>query len=137
MGSRRDWRQAPRGKRAKDWGLVDDVVSRTKWDETVLARAKALAGRQTVTRGPAVTLPALSPKISDTSFTYKYVELTFDRAARTALAISGTLFSLVGVVVALGGYVSPQGCAGHVVAGVGVGVSGGVVSRRRRAGGWT
>src|SRR5918912_311398 len=25
-----------KGKRAKDWGLVDHVVSRSKWDETVV-----------------------------------------------------------------------------------------------------
>src|SRR5438128_2491266 len=42
------------GKRARDWGLVDDVVSRSKWDDAVAARARALAARQTVTRGPAV-----------------------------------------------------------------------------------
>src|SRR5438477_4236526 len=37
-----------KGKRAKDWGLVDDLVPRTKWDEVVAARAKALAERQTI-----------------------------------------------------------------------------------------
>jgi len=72
-----------KGKRAKDWGLVEDVVSRSKWDETVAARAKALAAKQTVTRGPAVQLSELAPKITDKAFTYRHVELTFDRAART------------------------------------------------------
>ncbi|MBA3392392.1 MAG: benzoyl-CoA-dihydrodiol lyase [Deltaproteobacteria bacterium] len=72
-----------KGKRAKDWGLVDDVVSRSKWDETVATRAKALAAKQTVTRGPAVKLPALAPKITDQAFTYGHVTLSFDRAART------------------------------------------------------
>src|SRR3954464_11267186 len=73
-----------KGKRAKDWGLVDDVVSRSKWDEAIAARAKQLAANQTVTRGPAVQLPELSPKITDKAFTYKYVELAIDRGARTA-----------------------------------------------------
>ncbi len=73
-----------KGKRAKDWGLVDDVVSRTKWDETVLARAKALATKQKVTRGPAIELPALGSKITDKAFTYRYVELAIDAGARTA-----------------------------------------------------
>ena len=73
-----------KGKRAKDWGLVDDVVSRTKWDETVLARAKALAVKQTVTRGPAMELRPLNAKYTDDSITYTHVELAFDRAARTA-----------------------------------------------------
>ncbi len=72
-----------KGKRAKDWGLVEDVVSRSKWDEAVSARAKALAAKQTVTRGPAVRLPELAPKITDKAFTYRHVELTIDRATRT------------------------------------------------------
>jgi benzoyl-CoA-dihydrodiol lyase len=73
-----------KGKRAKDWGLVDAVVSRTSWDKMVTERAKALAAKQVVTRGPAVELPALSPKMTDSAYTYRYVELTFDRTARTA-----------------------------------------------------
>jgi benzoyl-CoA-dihydrodiol lyase len=73
-----------KGKRARDWGLVDDVVSRSKWDEAVAARARALAARQTVTRGPAVALSELAPKITDKAITYRHVELTIDRAARTA-----------------------------------------------------
>src|ERR1043165_9743578 len=36
-----------KGKRAKDWGLVDHVVSRSKWDEVVAERARALAAKQT------------------------------------------------------------------------------------------
>jgi len=73
-----------KGKRAKEWGLVDDVVSRTKWDEMVLARAKALAAKQSVTRGPAIELKPLGAKINDDAIKYANVELTFDRAARTA-----------------------------------------------------
>jgi glucose dehydrogenase len=61
----------------------------------------------------------------------------FDHAARTALAISGALFSLVGFVLALGGYLSPEGSAFHVLAGLGLIVSGVLVSRRHRAGAWT
>lgn len=61
----------------------------------------------------------------------------FDRAAHTALAISGALFSLVGFVLALGGYLSPEGSAFHVLTGLGLIVSGALVSRRHRAGAWT
>jgi len=73
-----------KGKRAKDWGLVEDVVSRSKWDEAVAARAKTIAAKQTVTRGPAVQLDALEPKITDKAFTYRHVELAIDRGTRTA-----------------------------------------------------
>jgi benzoyl-CoA-dihydrodiol lyase len=79
-----------KGKRAKDWGLVDDVVSRSKWDEVVAARARALAAKQTVTRGPAVVLSELAPKVSDKAIAYRHVELAIDKAERTAaLTIKG------------------------------------------------
>jgi benzoyl-CoA-dihydrodiol lyase len=73
-----------KGKRAKDWGLVDHLVSRTKWDESVTARAKELAAKQQVTRGPAFELKALEPKMTADKITYKFVEFSVDAAARTA-----------------------------------------------------
>ncbi len=73
-----------KGKRAKEWGLVDAVISRTGWDKAVGERATALAAAQTVSRGPAVELPELAPTVTAKGLAYKYVELTIDRAARTA-----------------------------------------------------
>src|SRR6185436_12840228 len=73
-----------KGKRAKEWGLVDHVVSRSKWDEVVAERARALAAKQTVARGPAVQLSELAPKVTDKAITYRYVELSVDRDERTA-----------------------------------------------------
>jgi len=74
-----------KGKRAKDWGLVDGVVSRTKWDETVAARAKALAAAAPeLPRGPAVKLAPITAEQSGETFTYRHVTLTIDRTARTA-----------------------------------------------------
>ena len=67
----------------------------------------------------------------------KVSDRRFDRAARAALAISGALFTLVGFVLALGGYLSPKGSAFHLLAGMGLIVSGLLVSRRHRAGAWT
>jgi benzoyl-CoA-dihydrodiol lyase len=79
-----------KGKRAKDWGLVDHLVSRTKWDEAVTARAKELAAKQQVTRGPAFKLPPLEAKITPEKLAYKFVELTFDATTRTgALVVRG------------------------------------------------
>jgi len=79
-----------KGKRAKDWGLVDDIVSRSKWDDAVVARAKALAAKQTVTRGPKLELQPLAPKLSADAIEYGHVKLTVDHAARTAnLVITG------------------------------------------------
>ena len=74
-----------KGKRAKDWGLVDDVVARSKWDETVKARAKALAGKGgEVARGPAVELGALAPKVTADAVTYRHVTVELDRTERVA-----------------------------------------------------
>jgi benzoyl-CoA-dihydrodiol lyase len=86
-----------KGKRAKDWGLVDHVVSRSKWDEMVASRARALAERSSVVRGPAVQLPELAPKLTDQAIKYRYVELVIEgdghaaaqgeRGARTATLV--------------------------------------------------
>ncbi len=73
-----------KGKRAKDWGFVDALVARTSWDKAVAERAKALAAKQTVTRGPAFVLSPLEPKITADAITYRFVSLTIDNAARTA-----------------------------------------------------
>src|ERR1700749_2876376 len=61
-----------KGKRAKDWGLVDHLVSRTKWDAAVSDAAKSLAAKQTIVRGPAFALPALDAKITADKLAYKY-----------------------------------------------------------------
>jgi len=62
----------------------------------------------------------------------------YDKAARTVLAISGALFSLVGFVLAIGGYLSPiNGSAFQMLAGFGLIVSGALVGRRHRMGFWT
>src|SRR3954447_1893727 len=73
-----------KGKRAKDWGLVDHLVSRTKWDEAVQVRAKELAAKQQVSRGPAVQLSELAPKITSNAISYRHVEVAIDAAERTA-----------------------------------------------------
>ena len=74
-----------KGKRAKDWGLVDALVARSKWDAEVAARAQAAAAStDTMARGPAVELDALTPTVDADSLRYRHVALTIDRAARTA-----------------------------------------------------
>ena len=60
-----------------------------------------------------------------------------DRAGRTALAIAGALFSLIGLVLATGGYYSPDGSAFQMLLGLGLVVSGALVARRHQAGAWT
>ena len=58
------------------------MVSRSKWDETVAERAKALAARQTVTARPGGRAAASSRRRSPTTaIAYRYVELD-DRPRR-------------------------------------------------------
>lgn len=74
-----------RGKRAKDWRLVDELVPNAKFDETVQDRAREFAAaskRPAVEKG--VTLGPLSRTISDDAITYSLVEVTLDRAGRKA-----------------------------------------------------
>ena len=74
-----------KGKRAVQWGLVDGVVSRTRFDAAVRERAVALAAEvAAVPHGPAVKLAALEPTVTAERVLYRHVELTLDRAARTA-----------------------------------------------------
>ena len=87
-----------RGKRAKDWGLVDEVAQKSKFDEAVLARAKAFVDATPEKKGPGVTLPALEPNRwedgSKVGADYRWASLVIDRESRvaeiTVLAPEGT-----------------------------------------------
>lgn len=61
----------------------------------------------------------------------------YDQATRTVLAFSGALFTLMGAMLAIGGYLSPEGSAFHMLAGLGLILSGGLVARRYRVGALT
>ncbi|MEO0937811.1 MAG: 2,3-epoxybenzoyl-CoA dihydrolase [Pseudomonadota bacterium] len=80
-----------RGKRAAEWKLVDEVVPNSKFDEAVAARAAAFAAnspKPDVEKG--ITLTLLNRTIGDDTVTYSLVEVSLDRAARTAtIALHG------------------------------------------------
>ncbi|MGJ8615409.1 MAG: 2,3-epoxybenzoyl-CoA dihydrolase [Sulfitobacter sp.] len=74
-----------KGKRAVEWRLVDEVIPNSKFDETVVARAKEMAAasdKADVDQG--IELTPLSRKTSDEGATYSTVEVTVNRAARRA-----------------------------------------------------
>jgi benzoyl-CoA-dihydrodiol lyase len=73
-----------KGKRTREWNLVDHLVPRTRWDATVAERAQAMAATVAVLRGPAVALPPLQAKRSASKLTYRYVELEVDASGRVA-----------------------------------------------------
>ncbi len=73
-----------RGKRAVEWGLVDEAPPRAKFDEAVARRTKALVARSTrKTRAPMVFGP-LSPNRGQDRVDYTFVSVSLDRAARKA-----------------------------------------------------
>ena len=73
------------GARAKQWGLVDDVVPPRLFAEKVTERARALsAGTDRPAKATGVHLPPLSRTITDDGIRYTHVEVALDTAARTA-----------------------------------------------------
>ncbi|MBM4358920.1 MAG: benzoyl-CoA-dihydrodiol lyase [Deltaproteobacteria bacterium] len=81
-----------RGKRAKDWGLVDDVFARSKFDAEVKKRAEALvAAAAPKEGGPAFELAAIEPERREEGgklvSTYRFVEFVVDPATRAATLV--------------------------------------------------
>lgn len=74
-----------RGKRARDWKLVDEVIANSKFDATVQERALEFAAQSTrPDAAEGVTLTPLDRQFHDDgSVTYSTVEVAADRAART------------------------------------------------------
>ncbi len=73
------------GQKAVQWRLVDEVVPRQRWDETVRERAAELAARSSrPADGTAIVLTPLAKERSDDAVTYDHVRATLDRTARTA-----------------------------------------------------
>ena len=74
-----------RGRRAVEWRLVDEVVSPSKWDEAVRARALAIAAksdRPADARG--IALGPLARTLGEDAITYSHLRITLDRAGRKA-----------------------------------------------------
>ncbi|MEZ5932093.1 MAG: 2,3-epoxybenzoyl-CoA dihydrolase [Alphaproteobacteria bacterium] len=74
-----------KGKRAKDWDLVDEVIPNSKFDETVDQRAKEFAASSNKLTGDGITLGPLDRTIAeDGSVTYSLIEVAVDRKGRKA-----------------------------------------------------
>ena len=77
-----------RGSRAHQWRLVDEVVSNSKFDETVAARAAEFAAASGKASQTGIALPALQKDIAaDGSVRYSTLEIEVDRAGGTATLI--------------------------------------------------
>jgi benzoyl-CoA-dihydrodiol lyase len=68
------------GKKAVQWRLVDEVVPRPRWEETVAERAAELAGRSGRPQGAdGVPLTPLAKAREDDSITYEHVSARLNR----------------------------------------------------------
>ena len=80
-----------KGTRAKEWRLVDEIVRTQEFGEFVKKRARTLAGqtdRPADARGVALT--PLTRTVDERGIHYRYVDVAFDRTARTAtITVSG------------------------------------------------
>ncbi len=69
-----------RGRRAKEWGLVDDIAPRGRWAEAVSKQAQALAAQSArPTSGEGVKLTPLDRTIDEAGYHYSHVDVNFDR----------------------------------------------------------
>lgn len=74
-----------RGKRACEWNLVDEIVPRSRFAETVQARALAFAAQSDrPADAGGIALTPLARSITDTTMTYEHISIKLDRALRTA-----------------------------------------------------
>jgi benzoyl-CoA-dihydrodiol lyase len=74
-----------KGERAKQWGMVDEIAPPAKFAELVRTRAeKLLAASSRAADAKGIKLNPLKRRVDEDGYHYQYVDVTFDRAARTA-----------------------------------------------------
>ncbi|SRR5579884_696889 len=73
------------GQRAKEWRLVDDVVKPAQWNDLIQKRAQELAKQSDRPQNESgIELTPLKREIDERGYHYEYVDVVFDREARTA-----------------------------------------------------
>jgi benzoyl-CoA-dihydrodiol lyase len=73
-----------KGKRALEWGLVDALAPLSRWKEEVAGHAAELARGAEPRSGKGVELRPLACTREEDRWKYEYVEVSFEREARTA-----------------------------------------------------
>jgi len=74
-----------RGQRAKDWRLVDEIIKPQQFSEHVKQRALQLAGQSDRPAGAkGISLTPLKRTVDAAGLHYEYVDVLFNREARTA-----------------------------------------------------
>ncbi len=73
------------GRKAVEWGLVDEAVTKPRWEQTVRERATQLAERSPVVpNAVGVSLTPLEKQRGDDVIRYHHVTAVLDRSAGTA-----------------------------------------------------
>jgi benzoyl-CoA-dihydrodiol lyase len=81
-----------KGKRAKEWGLIDDYFPTSKFQESIDARVREVVGNeiQTESAPRGIKLNPLQKEIKPAGIEYKYVTLVLNREQRYAdLTVEG------------------------------------------------
>jgi benzoyl-CoA-dihydrodiol lyase len=80
-----------KGRRALDWGLVDELVPRSKLEEAARARAHAVAERSRRPRdGKGIALTPLERRLEGDRVAYPHLSVVLDRTLRAAeLTVTG------------------------------------------------
>ena len=74
-----------RGQRAKEWRLVDEIVKPQQFAEHIKQRARQLAEQSDrPTNAKGVTLTALERTVDESGLHYEFVDVQYNREARTA-----------------------------------------------------
>ena len=74
-----------KGKRAKDWRLVDEVILNSKFDQTVQDRAlEFAAASDKAVASPGILLGPLERQMTDSGMVYEHIDVTLDPAHRRA-----------------------------------------------------
>ena len=74
-----------KGRRALEWGLIDELVPRSKFEQGIAERARTLAAEvENVPRGPAVKLASIERIVEQDRIAYRHVEVAIARDERTA-----------------------------------------------------
>ncbi|MFZ5470653.1 MAG: 2,3-epoxybenzoyl-CoA dihydrolase [Myxococcota bacterium] len=74
-----------KGRRAVEWRLVDQVVPKSKFEQVVAERAKALAEKSDRPKGAkGIELTPLSPKVSSGALEYRFVSVKLNPTLRLA-----------------------------------------------------
>src|SRR5437867_2323485 len=76
-----------KGQRAVEWGLVDAVARRSKFEEIVLERARQWVAKEGKRDGPGILLPNLGPDIFEGEIRYRHVSVALDRKSRVGTLV--------------------------------------------------